>query len=51
MADPRLSNPIFSASYGRYSLGADMYGPFHRIANTTTQTASISQKQVDTGML
>lgn len=51
MADPRLGNPIFSTSYAGYSRGADMYGPFHRIANTTTQTASVSQKQVDTGML
>ena len=27
MADPRLGAHSFSTSYGRYSLGHDMYGP------------------------
>lgn len=51
MADPRLGSPIFLASYGRYVVGVDMYGPFHRIRNSTTQQLHHDQQQIDTGML
>jgi hypothetical protein len=51
VADPRLSHATFSISNKRYALGADVYGPFHRIRNPTTQTKVIDQKQIDSGML
>lgn len=51
MADPRLRNANFYTSYRAYRLGADMYGPFHRLRNSTTQTTSTDQKQIDSGML
>lgn len=51
MADPRLSTPNFSSTYKRYTLGANMYGPFHRLRNNTTQTQKHDQLQIDTGML
>jgi len=51
VADLRLRNPSFSASYRTYTRSVDMYGPFHRLRNSTTQTPNTDQKQIDSGML
>jgi hypothetical protein len=51
VADPRLEIPSFLTSYLAYKLAVDMYGPFHRLRNPTTQTTSTDQKLIDSGML
>jgi hypothetical protein len=49
--DPRLLATTFQASLARYSVGNDVYGPFHRLRNATTQTRADDQKQMDSGVL